>query len=49
MSRARDDLHEKRIRQFTPQTFNYIKIIREYMERDTIIINNISESLGMDL
>lgn len=43
-------IEEKKFRQFTPQTQNYLKSIHECIYRDTtVIINNIGERLGMDL
>jgi len=40
---------DRRFRNLAPQTFNYIKVIREHIDKETIIINNVGESLAMDL
>lgn len=40
---------DRKIRQFTPQMHNYLRIVRECVDKSTVIINNIGETLGMDL
>jgi len=48
MQKSAND-EKKMLKQFTPQTNNYLKSIQECINRDTVIINNIGERLGMDL